>query len=72
MSETEQILKQIAKEHHTTVDTVRREIEQAMQAAQASPDPAIRAKWAAIPKKGKALTLEEFLDFLAFSLHPFS
>ena len=58
------ILTQIAHQHHTTVDVVRREMYEAMQIAQDSTDPAIQAKWDTIPRKGKEITLEEFIDYL--------
>lgn len=61
----EAILKQIAKAHHTTPKKVRQEMQMAMDAALASPDPVIQAQWAAIPKKGEKPTLEEFVAYIA-------
>lgn len=61
----EAVLKRIAKEHHTTVANVRREMQSAMDMAMASQDPLVQAKWAAIPKKGEKLMLEEFVAYLA-------
>ena len=43
------ILNQIAKSHQTTPENVRKEMEFALEEAQKSTDPAIQAKWAAIP-----------------------
>ena len=60
----EQILEQIAKANNTTPKEVRREMQLAMEAGLASNDPAIQARWAAIPRKGGRLTLEEFLEYL--------
>ena len=61
----DQILQRIANENHTTVREVRREMELAMQAGQANPDPAVQAMWNSIPRKGHRLTLEEFVAYLA-------
>ena len=47
----DQILQRIANENHTTVREVRREMELAMQAGQANPDPAVQAMWNSIPRK---------------------
>lgn len=63
--EFQSILNQIAKQNHTTPETVREKMQAAMDAAMASPDPRIQARWAAIPKKGKKLTLAEFIDYCA-------
>ena len=59
------IIKQIAKQNHTTPEKVRREMESAIAEAKRSPDPAIQARWAAIPHKGTEVTLEEFLTYVA-------
>lgn len=59
------IIEQIAKDAHTTPAQVLRKMEAAMKAGQSNPDPAIQAKWAAIPKKGKELTVEEFVEYCA-------
>jgi len=57
------ILREIARKHHTTPNEVRREMQLAMDAALACDDPKIQAKWAAIPKKGEKITLEEFVAY---------
>ena len=62
------ILAKIARDHHTTVAQVRREMQIAMETGQANPDPFIRARWAAIPRKGKELTLEEFIAYIAHQI----
>ena len=59
------ILREIARKHHTTPNEVRREMQLAMDAALACDDPKIQAKWAAIPKKGGKITLEEFVAYMA-------
>lgn len=61
----EMVLNRIAKENHTTVANVRKEMQSAMDLAMASRDPLVQARWAAIPKKGGRLTLEEFVTYLA-------
>ncbi len=57
------ILEAIAKENHTTPEIVRSEMEAAMKAAQKSCSPQAQAKWAAIPRKGAEITLEEFIEY---------
>ena len=64
----DQLLQQIATENHTTPQIVRREMEEAIRIAQQSNDPTIQARWAAIPKRGKKLTLEEFLDYMVITV----
>lgn len=59
------IIKTIAKQHHTTPDRVRREMEKAMEEAKRSQDPAVQARWAATARKGTDVTLEEFLLYVA-------
>ena len=62
----DRILAQIAKDHHTTVKEVRREMILAMREGQSCTDPEVRARWARIPKKGDELTLEEFVEYLVW------
>lgn len=59
------ILGMIPKNNHTSVELVRAEMRLAMEAGQNSTDPTAQAKRATIPKKGKILTLEEFVDYIA-------
>ena len=61
----DKIIKQIAKQHHTTPEHVRREIEVAMKQAKRSRDPAVQARWNAIPHKREEVTLEEFINYIA-------
>lgn len=63
--ELNSILTRIAVENNTTVREVRQEMELAMQAGQANPDPAVQVMWNSIPRKGPRLTLEEFVAYLA-------
>lgn len=41
----------------------------AMDLAMASNDPVIQARWARIPKSGKKLTLEEFVEHVATQVY---
>lgn len=63
--EFEAVLSQVAKECRTTPEQVRMEMQRAMDAARQNPDPAIQAKWAAIPRKGDEVTLEELMEYVA-------
>lgn len=58
------ILAKIAKNHGVTVQEVRKEMEEAMEAGQRSEDPKVKEIWDRIPKKDQVLTLEEFVDYL--------
>lgn len=64
-SQFDRILVQIAEREHVTVQEVRDEMQAAIEEAQQSSDPAIQALWASIPRKGTALTLEEFISYMA-------
>ena len=59
------IIKTIAKQHHTTPERIRKEMEKTMEEAKRSKDPAVQARWASIPRKGTDVTLEEFLTYVA-------
>ena len=63
--ELNSILTRSAVENNSAGREVRREMELAMQAGQANPDPAVQAMWNSIPRKGPRLTLEEFVAYLA-------
>lgn len=60
----EEILKEIAREHHTTVESVRREMALAMEAGQRCPDPAAQALWREIAGGASSVTPEALLDYL--------
>ena len=59
------ILEQIALSNHTTPEIVQKEMQAALDEAQASTDPVIQARWNSIPHKGNRVTLEEFLEYAA-------
>lgn len=67
MSKTkfERILEIIARQEHLSVQEVREEMTEAMREGQNSRDPIVQARWAAIPRKGAELTLEEFVEYMA-------
>ena len=64
MSKWDYIIQTIARQNHTTPQEVRQKMIEAMKEAQLSSNPAARAKWNRIPRKGDEPTLEEFLDYL--------
>ncbi len=63
-SELDKIIEEIARAHNSTANQVRKEMQLAMDAGQASEDPIIRQRWDAIPRKGNTLSLEEFVEYL--------
>ena len=64
--ELQKILRKIAKGNSTTPEYVYQEMQLAIDAAQNSPDPAIRVKWDSIPKSGDKHTVEDFLEYMVF------
>lgn len=58
-----EILRNIAAEYNTTIEDVRTEMLLAMKEGQQSTDPAVQARWNAIPRTGKELSLEEFIAY---------
>lgn len=63
-AQTQAILQQVAKEHRTTEDEVRKEIRKAMVAGMLSRDPAVQEEWRKIPHEGEYLTEDDFLIYL--------
>ena len=59
------ILEKIAKDNHTTPEIVQREMQAALDEAQANTDPMVQAHWNSIPHQGNKVTLEEFLESAA-------
>lgn len=60
----ERILQQIACANQVTSAEIREQMQLAMDAAMANPDPAVQAMWNSIPKRGARPTLDEFMDYL--------
>lgn len=61
----DEIINQIAKEHNTTPERIRQEMEAAMAEAKKTTNPRAKALWASIPRKGDDVTLEELIDYVA-------
>lgn len=59
------IFSQIARNHNTTPEEIRKEITAAMNYAQDNATPSVQEKWAAIPKQGDLLTADELINYLA-------
>lgn len=57
----------IAKREGVPVETVRAEIEKAIQIGMSSPSPAVQKNWRKIPKKGEVPTPEELITYAALS-----
>lgn len=64
----DRILLQVAQRNHVSVYQVREEIRIAMEEAQQSNDPDVKALWNSIPAKGSTPTLEEFMEFVLVKL----
>lgn len=58
------IIKKVARMHKVSEEEVREQLLFAMRVAASDPNPAVRARWAAIPKKGETPTVEEFIQYL--------
>lgn len=59
------IIRQVARNHHLPEAQVRADMEEAMNAARSSPDPAVQARLAAFHYAGAEPTLEEFILWAA-------
>jgi len=60
----EQIYRQIAIQHGTSVESVKKEIKMAMLIGMVNQDPEVQKKWDAIPHDGDVPTPEELLIYL--------
>ena len=61
---TSRIIKRVAQMHKVSEEEVREQLLFCMKIAASSPDPAVRARWEAIPRKGITPTVEEFIEYL--------
>ena len=61
-------ISQVAKSHHVSEDTVRKEIQEAISEALRNPDPAVQALWKQIPCAGKIPEPEELIDWIVKQL----
>ena len=59
------IIKRIAREHGVPEAQVRADMQEAMNAGRANPDPAVQARWAAFHYAGTEPTVEEFILWTA-------
>jgi len=55
----------VAAKHGISVEECRMEISLAIDVAMSNPDPAVRAYWAGVPRKGDRPTPEEFIVYVA-------
>jgi len=65
IEKAEAVIRTIAAQHHTTVETVRLEMKQAMLAGLLNPDPKVQATWKSIPCEGEVPTPEELIVWAA-------
>lgn len=68
IEQADQIFTAIAKQNHTTVDDVKREIKRAMWFGMADTTPSVSEEWAKIPHAGDTITEEEFLIYMVNKL----
>ena len=61
-------ISQVAKSHHVSEDTVRKEMQEAISEAMRSPDPAVQALWKQIPCAGETPEPEELIDWIVKQL----
>ena len=61
-------ISQVARSHHVSEDTVRKEIQEAISEALSSPDPAVQALWKQIPCAGETPEPEELIDWIVKQL----
>ena len=61
-------ISQVAKSHHVSEDTVRKEMQGAISEAMRSPDPAVQALWKQIPCSGESPEPEELMDWIVKQL----
>jgi hypothetical protein len=61
----ESILARLAEREHCSTGVILREMERAIRLGFESENPAIRAEWADVPRKGLCPTPEELIFYLA-------
>ena len=65
VTKAERALKKLAQKEGVSVETVRREIENAIAAAQRRTDPQAQKFWKSVPCKGERPTPEEVIVYIA-------
>lgn len=63
-SKAQKIFERVARQHNTSVEDVKREIQMAMLAGMNDPTPEVQEHWKEIPCKGDKPTPEELLAYL--------
>ena len=61
-------ISQVAKNHHVSEETVRKEMQEAISEALNSPDSAVQALWKQIPCAGETPEPEELMDWIVKQL----
>lgn len=64
----DEMLALVAKAYDTTPEVIYTKISLALSDGQQSPDPQVRALWESVPHAGSALTLSDFVAYLAQTL----
>ena len=62
------IIRQIAREHGVSPAEVKKDMQEAIRAGMASPDPKVQAEWKRISPSGKEPTVEELLAYLTLKV----
>ena len=62
------IIRQIAKENGVSPAEVKKDMQEAIREAMASPDPKVQAEWKKISPSGKEPSIEELLTYLTLRL----
>ena len=65
-----QAIEDLAAQNGVSVEEIRREIEIAIDAAIANPDPEAQKQWEQILKDGRKPTPEEFIEYMADKIRP--
>ena len=65
LSNAEKALRQTAAAEGISVEALKKEIEDAISAAYANPDPAVRDIWRFVPCKGERPTPEEAIQYIS-------
>ena len=63
-----ELIKRVAKAHHTTPEEVYTEMQIALDAAFHSKDPEVKKEWAKIPFQGERPTPEDVIPYLVSQL----
>jgi len=64
----EKIIQQVAREHGVTTAEVKKDMQEAIQAAMASSDPSVQAEWKSISPSEAEPSIEELLTYLTLKL----